>query len=162
MWLLENLKSHTWFMFMAHIVFPLDCVLPGYQESFHHCHCSVPSSVPTNQGKQKLQTSSLLSTSQLHHLHSPPTYMFYTILSLALILLVSYQTTLSRNGLYSFTLLVKFNDSLKVSYNFHLKIKSRGIKIGRTKGEIIRNRSKELFCFPLHVLLLTFPPPHGG
>ena len=123
---------------------------------------SVPSSVPTNQGKQKLQTSSLLSTSQLHHLHSPPTYMFYTILSLALILLVSYQTTLSRNGLYSFTLLVKFNDSLKVSYNFHLKIKSRGIKIGRSKSEIIRNRSKELFCFPLHVLLLTFPPPHGG
>lgn len=87
--------------------------------------------------------------------HPPPTYRYYIILSLAPILLFSYQNSLSRKGLNSFTLLVKFNGSLKVSYDFHFTIESRCVKIWRSKGEIIRNKSKELFSFPLHVLSPT-------
>lgn len=148
--------SHGVFIGKVHWTFSQSFLVTG--RNFNHCHHSASSSVPTNQEKQKLQTSRLLSKFQLHHLyppHPPHIYVLYSPVPGPILLVC--QNMLSRNSLNSITLLVKFDGSLNVSYNFHLKIKNRCIKVLRSNGEIVRNRSKELFCFLLSVLPFTSP-----
>lgn len=145
--------SHGVFIGKVHWTFSQSFLATG--RNFNHCHRSVSSSVPTNQEKQKLQTSRLLSKFQLHHLYMRIIYVLYSPVPDPILLVC--QNMLSRNSLNSITLLAKFNGSLNVSYNFHLKITNRCIKVWRSNGEIVRNRSKELFCFLLPVLPFTSP-----
>ena len=85
----------------------------------------------------------------LHHVNEPtPTYTHYTTPSLANVLLFSYRNLLSRKGLNSFMLHVKFNDSLSVLDHFNFKITSTFFRIWKSKGEIIRSRSEELLWPP--------------